>query len=150
MHGHGKMAPVMSSTLDLPLVSADAPRARAAMPPRHLADLDLAERRAVVAGLGEKAYRAEQVSRHYFGRFVREPSTMTDIPGAARARLGAALLPPLLTAVRELSCDGGTTQKNLWRLHDGSLVESVLMGYSRAPSAQVAAGWERVTVCVSS
>jgi 23S rRNA (adenine2503-C2)-methyltransferase len=41
--------------------------------------------------------------------------------------------------VRQLRCDGDTTQKTLWRLHDGALVESVLMGYP-----------DRVTVCVSS
>jgi 23S rRNA (adenine2503-C2)-methyltransferase len=64
---------------------------------------------------------------------------MTDVPAAARARLAGDLLPTLLTPVRELTCDGGRTIKTLWRLHDGSLVESVLMGYP-----------DRVTVCVSS
>jgi 23S rRNA (adenine2503-C2)-methyltransferase len=114
-------------------------RPRAALPPRHLADLDLAGRRGAVAALGEKEYRAGQLSTHYFGRLVRDPERMTDIPAAARGRLAAELLPTLLTPVRELSCDGGRTRKTLWRLHDGSLVESVLMGYP-----------DRVTVCVSS
>ncbi len=114
-------------------------RHRAALPPRHLADLDLAGRRAAVAGLGEPAFRAAQLSTHYFGRLVREPAAMTDIPAAARERLAGQLLPRLLTPVRELACDGGATRKTLWRLHDGSLVESVLMGYP-----------DRVTVCVSS
>jgi 23S rRNA (adenine2503-C2)-methyltransferase len=109
------------------------------MPPQHLADLDLAGRRALVGELGHKAFRAEQLSRHYFGRLVRDPSQMTDIPGEAREELGARLLPTLLTPVRELSCDDGATRKNLWRLHDGSLVESVLMAYP-----------DRQTVCVSS
>jgi 23S rRNA (adenine2503-C2)-methyltransferase len=109
------------------------------MPPRHLADLDPAGRRAAVAELGEQAFRAGQLSTHYFGRLVRDPAEMTDLPAAARDRLAAALLPALLTPVRELSCDGGATHKTLWRLHDGSLVESVLMGYP-----------DRVTACVSS
>ncbi|MDO5710824.1 MAG: 23S rRNA (adenine(2503)-C(2))-methyltransferase RlmN, partial [Micrococcales bacterium] len=38
-----------------------------------------------------------------------------------------------------LSADGGATLKSVWRLHDGALVESVLMRYPR-----------RVTVCISS
>jgi 23S rRNA (adenine2503-C2)-methyltransferase len=114
-------------------------RRRAALPPRHLADLDLAGRRAAVAALGEPEYRAGQLSTHYFGRLVREPDAMTDIPAPARGRLAADLLPTLLTPVRERSCDEGTTRKTLWRLHDGALVESVLMGYP-----------DRVTVCVSS
>src|SRR6185437_9414889 len=84
-------------------------------------------------------FRAGQLSTHYFGRLVRDVDAMTDLPVASRARLAADLMPPLLTPVRELACDGGATRKNLWRLHDGSLVESVLMGYP-----------DRVTVCVSS
>lgn len=115
------------------------PRRRAALPPRHLADLDLAGRRSVASEHGEKEFRANQVSTHYFGRLERDPSAMTDIPAADRERLAGALMPHLLTPVRELDCDGGTTRKTLWRLHDGSLVESVLMGYE-----------DRVTVCVSS
>ncbi|MEV7226473.1 23S rRNA (adenine(2503)-C(2))-methyltransferase RlmN [Polymorphospora sp. 2-325] len=112
---------------------------RASMPPRHLADLDLAGRRALVTELGEPAFRARQMSTHYFGRLVRDPALMTDLPAAARDRLAAELLPTLLTPVREMACDDGATRKALWRLHDGALVESVLMGYS-----------DRVTVCISS
>jgi 23S rRNA (adenine2503-C2)-methyltransferase len=109
------------------------------MPPRHLADLDPAARRAAVAELGEREFRAGQMSAHYFGRLVRDPAAMTDLTAASRDRLTEAMLPPLLTPVRELTCDGGATRKTLWRLHDGSLVESVLMGYP-----------DRVTVCISS
>jgi len=121
-------------------VEPSAPaRHRAALPPRHLADLDLAGRRALGVSLGEPAMRASQLSHHYFGRLVRDPAAMTDIPLAARERLVDGMMPQLLTAVRELECDGGATRKSVWRLHDGSLVESVLMAYS-----------DRVTACVSS
>jgi len=120
----------------LPLVF-DAPRR--ALPPRHLADLSPAERRAAVAELGEPAYRANQLSAHYFGRLADDPATMTDLPAAARDRLAGALLPPLLTVVRHVACDDGTTRKTLWRGHDGTLLESVLMRYP-----------DRVTLCVSS
>jgi 23S rRNA (adenine2503-C2)-methyltransferase len=41
--------------------------------------------------------------------------------------------------VRQPTADAGATRKTLWRLHDGALVESVLMGYP-----------DRATVCVSS
>src|SRR6185369_14237712 len=51
----------------------------------------------------------------------------------------AALLPPLVTPITERTCDGGTTRKTLWRGHDGTLAESVLMGYP-----------DRATVCISS
>ncbi|MBO3746729.1 23S rRNA (adenine(2503)-C(2))-methyltransferase RlmN [Streptosporangiaceae bacterium NEAU-GS5] len=111
---------------------------RRAKPSRHLADLTMAERRAAVAELGEKPFRADQLSRHYFERLTSDVGQMTDLPAAARDRL-AMLLPDLLTPVREITCDGGTTRKTLWKLFDGSLVESVLMRYP-----------DRVTMCVSS
>jgi 23S rRNA (adenine2503-C2)-methyltransferase len=119
----------------LPLLAKE----RGRRPPRHLADLDLAGRRAAVAELGEREFRAAQLSTHYFGRLIRDPRAMTDIPVASRDRVTGALLPTLLTSVREMVCDGGATRKTLWRLHDGALVESVLMGYP-----------DRVTVCISS
>jgi len=112
---------------------------RPAKPPRHLADLAPEERRTAVAELGEPRYRADQLSRHYFGRLADDAATMTDVPVAVRSRLAAELLPPLLTPVRHLSADGGATRKTLWRGVDGTLVESVLMRYP-----------DRTTVCVSS
>jgi 23S rRNA (adenine2503-C2)-methyltransferase len=127
------LSPVQNAPLRSP-----APGRRPA-PPRHLADLDPAGRRAAVAELGEREFRAGQLSAHYFGRLVRDPAEMTDLPATSRERLAGALLPRLLTPVRELACDGGATRKALWRLHDGALVESVLMGYP-----------DRVTVCISS
>ncbi|HLH84368.1 MAG TPA: 23S rRNA (adenine(2503)-C(2))-methyltransferase RlmN [Trebonia sp.] len=108
-------------------------------PPRHLADLELAERRQAVAELGERGFRADQLSRHYFGRYTDSPEDMTDLPAAVRAALAGELLPPLLTEERVLACDKGATRKTLWRLFDGAFVESVLMKYP-----------DRVTMCVSS
>jgi 23S rRNA (adenine2503-C2)-methyltransferase len=119
--------------------SGSASRGPRARPPRHLADLDQAGRRAAVAELGQPGFRADQLSRHYFARLTDDPAEMTDLPAGLRGELAAALLPPLLTAQRELECDGGTTRKTLWRAFDGALVESVLMRYP-----------DRVTMCVSS
>jgi 23S rRNA (adenine2503-C2)-methyltransferase len=118
------------------ITSGARPRWR---PPRHLADLDPVARRAAVAELGEPAFRADQLSRHYFGRLTDDPAGMTDLPAAVRDTLTGALLPRLLTAVREQSCDRGMTRKTLWRAGDGALAESVLMRYPG-----------RVTMCVSS
>ncbi|MEV5408449.1 23S rRNA (adenine(2503)-C(2))-methyltransferase RlmN [Thermopolyspora sp. NPDC052614] len=112
---------------------------RRAKPPRHLADLSMAERRAAIAELGEKPFRADQLSRHYFAKLTGSVADMTDLPAGSRERLAAELLPDLLTPVREIACDDGATRKTLWRLFDGALVESVLMRYP-----------DRVTMCVSS
>src|SRR5205823_13707513 len=108
-------------------------------PPTHLADLTVAERRAAVEEVGEKPYRADQISRHYFTRLTNAPAEMTDLPTAIRDRLAGALLPDLLIEQQALTCDEGATRKTVWRLFDGALVESVLMRYPG-----------RTTVCVSS
>ena len=121
----------------LPLVF-DEPRGRK-KPPRHLADLDEAGRKALLEGMGLPGFRAKQLSMHYFGRLVDDPAQMTDLPSAQRDELVAALLPDLMTPLRTSEADKGTTRKTLWKLVDGSLVESVLMRYP-----------DRTTVCVSS
>jgi 23S rRNA (adenine2503-C2)-methyltransferase len=123
--------------VNLPLVF-DEPRGRR-KPPQHLADLTPDERKDAVTALGMPAYRAAQVSRHYFSRLVEDPEQMTDLPAADRGRLVEALLPHLMEPLRTRAADRGTTRKTLWRLVDGSLVESVLMRYP-----------DRVTMCVSS
>jgi 23S rRNA (adenine2503-C2)-methyltransferase len=89
--------------------------------------------------LGLPAFRAKQLSTHYFERLVDDAAAMTDLPASGRELLVGQLLPPLLTPVSQRTADDGATVKTLWRLFDGALVESVLMRYPG-----------RVTMCVSS
>ena len=112
---------------------------RRSMPPTHLADLAPSERTAAVEALGHKGFRAKQLAVHYFERLVDSPDEMTDLPVAQRDGLVAGILPTLLTPVKHLVADEGRTVKSVWRLHDGALVESVLMRYP-----------DRVTMCISS
>src|SRR4051794_10712824 len=124
--GHCGVMP-QPSIRTLPLVMAE-PRGRA-RPPRHLADLSLEERRTYAEELGFPAFRAQQLSRHYFERLVDDPTEMTDLPVVQREELAAAFLPALMRPVRTLEADRGMTRKTLWRLFDNALVESVLMRY---------------------
>jgi 23S rRNA (adenine2503-C2)-methyltransferase len=91
-----------------------------------------------LAGLlaGEPAFRVRQVWEGLHTRLAT-PAEMTDLPGALRSTLEREL-PESLTASAESVSDGGDTVKWLWTLHDGALVESVLMHYR-----------DRSTVCVS-
>jgi len=127
----------MSERTTLPLVF-DEPRGRR-KPPRHLADLTAAERKERLEELGLPGFRAKQLSTHYFARLVDDPAQMTDLPAAQRDELVAGLLPELMTPLRTMEADRGTTRKTLWKLFDGALVESVLMRYP-----------DRATMCVSS
>ena len=114
---------------------------RRAKPPRHLADLTPPSARDAVAALGEKPFRAKQLSTHYFERLVDDPAA-DDRPARGRPRASSSptLLPDAADPGAHAStADDGTTVKTLWRLFDGALVESVLMRYP-----------DRVTMCVSS
>ncbi|WP_061212047.1 23S rRNA (adenine(2503)-C(2))-methyltransferase RlmN [Dermabacter hominis] len=112
---------------------------RRGKPPAHLADLTLDERAEAVKDMGLPAFRAKQLSKRYFEHFTTDPDDMTDLPKGDRSALVERFFPTLLTKVSQQSADQGMTQKFLWRLFDGSLVESVLMRYSN-----------RVTLCISS
>ena len=113
--------------------------ARRGKPPEHLADLDLAERKDRAAKAGFPAFRADQLSRHYFEHFDVDPERMTDLPARGREGLVSTFFPPLLTKVRDLTADRGLTVKSLWRMFDGAMVETVLMKYP-----------DRATLCISS
>ncbi len=120
----------------LPLVLEPVRRGQ---PPRHWADLTPTQRREFVEAAGHRAYRARQISAHYFEGLRDNAAEWTDLPGAVREELFRTFMPQLLNPVSTLTCDGDTTVKSLWRLYDGALVESVLMRYP-----------DRVTMCVSS
>ena len=107
--------------------------------PKHLADYAPSERREVAQSLGLPAFRATQVATHYFSHLSDDPQTWSDIPADVRQSIADQLTPKLIELVRSVTCDEGMTRKDLWKLHDGVLVESVLMRYS-----------DRVTVCISS
>jgi 23S rRNA (adenine2503-C2)-methyltransferase len=96
------------------------------------ADLD-----ALVAELGEPAYRARQLHEGLYEQ--RRPlESLTNLPKALRARIADAL-PLALTVDTMQLADDDMTAKWLWRAGDGAQIETVLMRYSA-----------RATVCVSS
>jgi 23S rRNA (adenine2503-C2)-methyltransferase len=107
--------------------------------PKHLADFSPEDRKNFAKELGLQPFRAAQVATHYFSHLNNDPSTWTDIPADQRQSIADALTPQLMELVTTRTTDGGMTRKDLWKLHDGTLVESVLMRYS-----------DRTTVCISS
>ena len=104
------------------------------MTARSRYDLDRAELGEILAG--EPRYRADQVWQGLYAQLA-EPGELTTLPRALRERLDG-LLPAALTVVTEQTSATGDTVKLLWRLHDGVLIETVLMLYP-----------DRATVCVS-
>ncbi|MEI7754265.1 MAG: 23S rRNA (adenine(2503)-C(2))-methyltransferase RlmN [Actinomycetota bacterium] len=86
---------------------------------------------------GEPRFRVDQIWKGLYEQ-LSEPSELTTLPKALRARLEAEL-PSALTTVVERINDDGDTVKYLFELDGGSRIETVLMLYP-----------DRVTVCVSS
>ena len=90
------------------------------------------------AARGHAAYRAGQVFARLWQRPVNSFAEMTELPKPLREELATAFtMPRLELAARQTSSDG--TEKFLFRLHDGQLIETVSIPDD-----------DRVTLCISS
>ncbi len=93
----------------------------------------------LLAGWGEPRFRAKQVWAWLYDKRVGAFDAMTNLPKNLRDRLAAeSTLGSLALEAEEVSNDG--TVKRLYRLHDGQLIEAVLMEYDD----------DRRTACISS
>ncbi len=105
----------------------------------NLYALDEAELAAYLAALDERPFRAKQIWQWLYEKRVSSFDAMTNLPRATIAKLKeSARLGELEMTARQLSKDG--TEKRLYRLPDGQLIESVLMPYDD----------KRRTACISS
>jgi 23S rRNA (adenine2503-C2)-methyltransferase len=104
---------------------------------RNLFGLDRGDLRSVVAELGERPYRADQLFEWLYGRRVDSIDAMSNLPRAFRERLGGEyrVQRPEI-AEQSLSYDG--TRKLLFRLVDGASVEAVYIPEQK-----------RRTICIS-
>ena len=106
---------------------------------RILLDMTLFELQACFAELGEPRFRAEQV----FG-WLHKGATfdeMKNVPSALRRALGESFFDQPVTLSQAFPSQRDDTVKLLFGLHDGNVVEGVLMryhyGYSLCISTQV-------------
>jgi 23S rRNA (adenine2503-C2)-methyltransferase len=97
-----------------------------------------AELEALMRDWGQPPFRARQLYRQLYVNLAADTAAMTDLPASLRERLGAEARLSSLTLDKVLEADGGLTRKALFRLDDGSVLETVLMIYP-----------DRATVCVS-
>ncbi len=107
--------------------------------PIRLLDLTRDELIAQLAAWDQPAYRAGQLRQWLYKQVAADPAEMTNLPAALRTRLAGESQIELLSPVAETVSRDGQTTKTLFRLHDGQLIETVLMRYN----------W-RNTVCISS
>lgn len=88
---------------------------------------------------GQPAFRAKQIHRQLHVNLAASPEEMSDLPKSLREKLAAETCIGSLTLASVHEGDKGMTRKALFKLPDGSPVETVLMVYP-----------DRATVCVSS
>ncbi len=103
----------------------------------HLKNLSLEGLNQFVTSLGEKAFRADQLSRWLYGRGARTFAEMTDLAKEFRQNLQQkAWISTLDPAEVEVAADG--SQKYRFLLADGEAIETVLL-----PER------DHVTLCIS-
>src|SRR3984893_5755760 len=107
--------------------------------------LQLDELQEKLRELGEPSYRAGQIADWLYKKRVDAIEQMTDLPRDLRARLEESFRCEHLEIVRVLGAHD-MTRKFLFRLSDGSLIESVLIPASPALCGEKS---DRRTVCIS-
>jgi 23S rRNA (adenine2503-C2)-methyltransferase len=99
----------------------------------------------VFSGWGEPVYRVDQLLSWLYEQRASAWDEMSNLPKALRGRLAEGYsLKPIELARKQGSRD--TTEKFLWRLADGSLIESVLIPANPALYGEAS---DRHTLCVS-
>ena len=106
--------------------------------------LDLPALTQFMADFGKAEHRARQVYKHIWQKGVTDFAHVEDIPKTVRAALSDVAVIGWLDNAATVPSDDGTT-KFLWRLHDGSHVESVLIPDENRPGPN----GPRYTLCVS-
>ncbi|MFM7468017.1 MAG: 23S rRNA (adenine(2503)-C(2))-methyltransferase RlmN [Vampirovibrionales bacterium] len=106
-----------------------------------LIGLSLPALEALAESMGEPKFRAKQLHHWLYVKCVRNLEDMSDLSKAFRTKLAERFehIGPLVLHTKQVSKDG--TIKYLFKLHDGQVVESVLMPYQERGT---------FSVCISS
>ncbi len=102
---------------------------------------------ALLAEQGHKPFRARQLMEWVWRQRATSFEAMTNLPPALRAWLSGHFCLRPLEVVEVNASSTGATRKFLSRMHDGHLVESVIIP---AAEGQGGAQSARITLCVSS
>ena len=105
----------------------------------NLLTIPLTELEIIMKSWKYPAFRARQIHNWIFSQGVRDIDEMSDLPKKLRTTLKErATIGTLHLEIEQISNDG--TKKRAYKLHDGQLIESVLMPYEDG----------RRTACISS
>lgn len=103
-----------------------------------LKSMNMEELKDWVTGAGQPAFRAKQIYQWFHVKLADGTDEMTNLPKNLREKMDEYGIYGVSVVTRLISEDDGTN-KFLFRLHDGNVIESVLMKYKHGNS-----------VCISS
>ncbi len=109
------------------------------MEKKDLKSLTYEEMQSEMLSIGEKAFRAKQIYQWFHEKLVDTTQDMTNISAALKQKLEEQYTCTHLEIVDVYISQVDGTRKYLFRLHDGNVIESVLMKYKHGNS-----------VCISS
>lgn len=109
------------------------------MEPTDIKSQSLEELKKTVEALGEKPFRAKQLYEWMHVKLAKSFEEMTNLSKTFRGKLNESCTLTTLAALDVQTSQIDGTQKYLFALHDGNVVESVLMRYKHGNS-----------VCISS
>lgn len=104
----------------------------------HIYDLDLSALTDLLQSWDEPAYRSRQIWQGLYQHYYNSPAQFTNLPTSLRGKLADNLNFAPLSPLSQLSSSDKQTIKTLFRLHDGRVIEAVLMRYG-----------SRNTICIS-
>ena len=91
-----------------------------------------------IAESGEPAYRAQQIWQMLYKQLIASPNDFSNLSKELRQKLDETYCFEPLAVMKDLKSSDGQTNKLLFGLWDGRMIESVLMRYR-----------ERNTICIS-
>ncbi len=106
--------------------------------PALVYELNLPQITELLGSWDEPAYRAGQIWQGLYQHFWDTPEQFTSLPKSLREKLASNLRWDALNPNLKLASSDHQTIKTLFKLHDGKVIEAVLMKYDR-----------RRTLCIS-
>ena len=119
--------------------------------PALIYNLDLPALTDLLQSWDEPAYRAKQIWQGLYRHFYNAPEEFTSLPKTLREKLADNLGFAALSPTSQLASSDKQTIKTLFKLHDGKVIEAVLMKYGTRNTQHETRNLPlRNTICISS
>lgn len=116
-------------------------------------DLSRSQLKSLLDGLGEPDFRVQQIWEGLYRKYWNSADEFSSLPKGLRQALSELINFHVLDSKSTLRSSDGETIKTAFTLHDGSIIETVLMKYDpveiTGQSEHIPHGKRRRTICLS-